>query len=480
MSGRAVAVCSEQGKDPVQDFSTNRQGSDLPGSRKQNFRFALPLRRSAPYKKQNFEECHLLKKVETGRHDEPLRILISGYRSHPYVGGQGVYIRHLSQALQDIGHKVDVISGPPYPQLDAGIGLIKLPSLDLFAEDNAFKALRLHNLRSWSDLAEWLSHNSGAFGEPYAFGRRLERYLRSHDNQYDVLHDNQTLAKGLLKIGKRMPVVATLHHPISIDLRTALESEKRWWMRALIRRWHHFLRMQARTARKLPFILTVSEASKQLALADFGGQAGQYTVAPNGIDQAIFHPDTQVKRDENLLVTTASADTPMKGLPVLIDAFAELAPNFPDLRLLVIGRLRKGPTSDRIAAHGLADRIEFRGPLEQSQIADLFCRCTMAISPSMFEGFGLPAAEAMGCGAPVIVSDGGALPEVVGDAGVVVPRGDAGALACAISRLMDYKEQRERLGRVAAERARRTFSWTVHAQAAVHLYRKAIHAHYPA
>lgn len=422
----------------------------------------------------------MLKKVENGDCEGPLRVLISGYRSHPFVGGQGVYIRQLSRALLSLGHEVDVISGPPYPNLDDGINLIKLPSLDLFAEDNAFKALRLHHLRSWSDLSEWLSHNSGAFGEPYAFGRRLEKYLRLHGHEYDVLHDNQTLAKGLLKINKTLPVVATLHHPISVDLRTALASEKRWWMRALIRRWHHFLDMQAKTARKLPHILTVSEASRQLALADFGGRPEQYTIAPNGIDQNIFHPDASVKREGNLLVTTASADTPMKGLPVLIDAFAELAPGYPDLKLLVIGRLRKGLTADRISAHGLQDRIEFRGPVEQSEIADLFRRCTLAISSSMFEGFGLPAAEAMGCGACVIVSNGGALPEVAGDAGVIVPKGNAPALAQAISSLLDNPSERDRLGAMAAIRARKTFSWESHARAATRLYRKAIHAHHPA
>lgn len=422
----------------------------------------------------------MLKKVETGGQEDPLRILISGYRSHPYVGGQGVYVRHLSRALQQLGHQVDVISGPPFPHLDPGIGLIKLPSLDLFAEDNAFKALRLHHLHSWSDLSEWLSHNSGAFGEPYAFGRRLAKFVRQNGREYDVLHDNQTLARGLLKINKSLPVVATLHHPISVDLRTALASEKRWWMRALIRRWHNFLRMQAKTARKLPHILTVSKASRDLALADFGGRLEQYAIAPNGIDQGIFFPDTKIQRDPNLLVTTASADTPMKGLPVLIDAFAQLVHRYPDLRLTVIGRLRKGPTSERITEHGLQDRIEFHGPLEMPQIADLFRKCTMAVSPSMFEGFGLPAAEAMGCGAPVIVSDGGALPEVAGDAGLVVPKGDPGALAEAIARLLDDPEERIRLGKAAALRARHAFSWTAHAQAAVELYRKAIHAHHPA
>jgi len=409
-----------------------------------------------------------------------LRILLSGYRSHPFVGGQGIYLRYLGQALIDLGHQVDVISGPPYPELDPRIGLIKLPSLDLFTEDNAFSALRWKHWRTWSDLSEWLSHNSGAFGEPYAFGRRLRKFIAVNGGNYDVLHDNQTLADSLLKIRKTLPVIATLHHPISIDLRLALQSEKRWWMRALIRRWHKFLAMQARTARKLPHILTVSEASKQAALRDFGGKPEQYHVVANGVDAQVFYPDEKIVREDNLLVATASADTPLKGLPVLVDAFAKLAASHPDLRLQIIGRLRDGPTKDTITKNKLQSRISFKSNLEQQEVANLFRQATIALSASLFEGFGLPAAEAMACGAPVIVSDGGALPEVAGNAGIIVPKGDSDALAVAIAELLANPAKRDQLGISAAKRAKQVFSWERHAMKSVELYRKAIHAHHTA
>ena len=420
----------------------------------------------------------MLKKNDSISGAKPLRILLSGYRSHPFVGGQGIYIRFLSAALLDLGHKVDVISGPPYPELDPRAGLIKLPSLDLFSKDNALAALRWRHWRTWSDLSEWLSHNSGAFGEPYAFGRRLRKFIKAHGHNYDVLHDNQTLADSLLDIKKTLPVIATLHHPISIDLRLALQSETRWWMRALIRRWHKFLTMQAKTARKLPFILTVSEASKNAALKDFGGRPEQYHVVPNGVDQKIFTHDPSIARQPNLLVATASADTPLKGLPVLIEAFAQLADTHPELQLKIIGRLREGPTSETIKRHGLQKRIIFQSNLEPAQIADLFRQATIALSASLFEGFGLPAAEAMACGAPVIVSDGGALPEVVADAGIIVPKGDAGAMARAIAKLLADPEQQKFLGEAAAHRAKTIFSWQRHAGAALDLYTKAIHAHH--
>jgi MMP alpha-(1->4)-mannosyltransferase len=409
--------------------------------------------------------------------DAPLRILLASYRSHPHVGGQGVYVRHLSKALLELGHSVDVASGPPYPELAPGIGLVKLPSLDLFAADNALSAIRSKHFSSWSDVSEWLAHNSGAFGEPYAFGRRLRRFVDHNPGRYDVIHDNQTLARALLKIRKTVPVVTTLHHPISIDLKLALQSEKRWWMRALIRRWHRFVRMQAKVARKLDPILTVSEASKGAAMRDFGVPSRAFHVIPNGVDQHVFKPDPDIRRDENMIVTTASADTPLKGLPVLIKAFALIAGDFPKLRLVVIGRLRNGPTKDAIAAAGLSDRIEFRGGIPQEEIATLFCQAAIMISPSLFEGFGMPAAEAMACATPVIVSTGGALPEVAGDAGLITPKGDAPALAEAIAGLLCDPAKRNAIGEASLVRAREVFSWPRHAKGAVALYRKALETH---
>ena len=111
----------------------------------------------------------------------PLRIALLGYRSNPYSGGQGVYIKYLSRALTALGHEVDVISGEPYPELDANVRLIKLPGLNLFEAPNHVTALRLRHLRSATDFFEWLSMLSGGFPEPYTFGRRVERWLRGRN-----------------------------------------------------------------------------------------------------------------------------------------------------------------------------------------------------------------------------------------------------------------------------------------------------------
>ena len=280
----------------------------------------------------------------------PLRVLVTGYRSHPHVGGQGVYIRELTTALAALGHKVSVASGPPWPELDDGIELIRLPSLDLFAEQNALLALRPRHLTSWADLSEWLAHNSGAFGELYAFGRRLDAFLARNADRFDVIHDNQTLSTPFERINHRIPVITTLHHPIAIDRDYAVAAADVWWKRLLTRRWYRFVGMQARTARRLPRMLAVSEAARDTHVAHYGVDPDKVRVAFNGLDHDIFCPDASVARETGLIVTTASADVPIKGLDVLIDAFARIAAARPQARLHIVGQLRDGPTRRQIEA----------------------------------------------------------------------------------------------------------------------------------
>jgi glycosyltransferase involved in cell wall biosynthesis len=404
----------------------------------------------------------------------PLRVLVTGYRSHPHVGGQGVYIRELTTALAALGHKVSVASGPPWPELDDGIELIRLPSLDLFAEQNALLALRPRHLTSWADLSEWLAHNSGAFGELYAFGRRLDAFLARNADRFDVIHDNQTLSTPFERINHRIPVITTLHHPIAIDRDYAVAAADVWWKRLLTRRWYRFVGMQARTARRLPRMLAVSEAARDTHVAHYGVDPDKVRVAFNGLDHQIFCPDASVARETGLIVTTASADVPIKGLDVLIDAFARIAAARPQARLHIVGQLRDGPTRRQIEAKGVAGRITTSHDLTRQEVAGLYRRAHIVACPARFEGFGFPAAEAMACGAAVVASAGGALPEVVGDAGLVSPVADAGAMAGNLARLLDDPEAAARLGQAAAIRARQAFNWSSHALAASRLYAEAL------
>ena len=390
-----------------------------------------------------------------------LNIALLGYRSNPYSGGQGIYLKHLAKALTDAGHSVDVISGEPYPELDAGINLIKLPGLNLFAEEKPFRALQWRHLLSATDLFEWLSFNSGGFPEPFTFGRRLLRYLRQTNKRYDIIHDNQCLAPALVALQrKHMTVVSTIHHPITHDLAIALAHEKNWSMRLLIKRWHLFLRMQIRVAKKLKHIVTVSENSKRDIGSDFGVDPARLTVVYNGVDSKTFAPRPNVPRQPMQLISTASADQPLKGTRYLIEAMALLSKEFPDLRLTFIGRPNPGgPTDQRLEATGLKSRIEFHHGIEADAIADLYARASIAVVPSEYEGFGFPAAEAMACEVAVVSTSGGALPEVVGDAGIIVPCKDAEALAAGIRKLLVNPELRDRLARQGRQRILQNFNW---------------------
>lgn len=392
-----------------------------------------------------------------------LRIAFLSYRSDPKVGGQGVYLAQACRALAERGHKVDVLSGPPYPELAPGVNLVKIPSLDLYAQPhNGHLALRWRHLKSWTDLAEYFGHLSGKFMEPYTFGRRVARYLRAHAADYDVVIDNQSLSFGLLEAEKLgLPVVGVIHHPIRRDLELALEAEPRPKIRWLIRRWYSFLSMQEKVAPKLSRVIVVSKSAGQDVARYLKIAPERMTAIPLGIDQEVFHPQPDLRRRERRILTTASADVPLKGLSFLLRAYASLLPAYPDLELVVIGKLKTdGPTARLLDELGLSDQVSFISGLSNNEVAEQYARATVCVTPSLYEGFGLPAAEAMCCASPVVVTDGGALPEVVGEAGVVVRRGDPDALATAIAQLLEDPAKRVALSEAARKRAREVFSWT--------------------
>ncbi|MCF8470425.1 MAG: glycosyltransferase family 4 protein, partial [Parvibaculum sp.] len=353
--------------------------------------------------------------------DRPLRILLPSYRSNPTTGGQGVYMRHVAKALVELGHHVDVISGPPYPVLDPRVKLIKLPSLDLYANPHPILSLRPWMFASPIDLFEWWSHATGGFSEPYTFGERMARYVRGTLDDYDVCHDNQTLCWGLLKMRDMgMPVVGTIHHPITMDRRIDIDAARTLKLKLLKRRWYSFLDMQIKVARQLDPLIVVSESTRRDVVREFGVDAAKTRLVLHGIDHLQFRPMPHVKRRDDLLVVCASADVPLKGLIFLIRAYAELLKARPDLKLKVIGRLREGNTSHELSELGIMDKVEFVTGLTDEDITTLYNEATIAISPSVYEGFGFPCGEAMSCGTPVIATNGGSLPEVVGDAGLVV------------------------------------------------------------
>ena len=391
----------------------------------------------------------------------PLRVALCGYRSNPFSGGQGVYIKYLSRALARQGHEVDVISGEPYPHLDDDVRLVPLPGLNLYAADNHITALRPRHLTSATDLFEWASMATGGFPEPYTFGRRLSAFFAANPDRYDVIHDNQCLATGLLDIQARgLPLTSTIHHPITWDRDIALAHAKTAVERLSIRRWHYFLNMQMRVAHQLRHIVTVSESARRDIADAFAIPPSRITVVPNGIDTEEFRPLADVQRNPCQIITTASADQPLKGTQHLIPAVAELVRTFPDLKLVFIGRPKPGgKTEALIERANLEQHIEVHTGISNEALVELYARSTVAVVPSEYEGFGLPAGEAMACGVPVVSTDGGALPEVVGDAGVVVPAKSPEALAAAIGDLLQNEPRRHALAAAGRARVCEQFSW---------------------
>lgn len=408
-----------------------------------------------------------------------LRIALLGYRSHPHVGGQGIYLHYLSKALVELGHSVDVISGPPYPELDPRVSLIKLPSLDLYAHPNPTRALTLKHFLSLADFYEWWSKLSGAFGEPYCFGRRLNRYFKKHQPHYDIVHDNQSLCYGLLDLqGRGINVVATVHHPITQDrdlaLAAATEKSQRW----LINRWYSFLGMQKNVVQKLNHVITVSHQSRRDIAQAFDRPTEIIHIIPNGVDTNVFKPLSTVARIPFRLITTASSDQPLKGLSVLLRAIATVRSEFPALQLIVIGKLKdNGDTQKELQALNLQGIVKFKSGISNDELVEQYAQASIAVVPSLYEGFGLPAAEAMACGVPLICSDGGALPEVVGDAARLVRAGEPDDLAQALAELLTNTPIRERLSEKGRAHILQQLSWDCVGKKMEHFYYQVLRIH---
>lgn len=404
-----------------------------------------------------------------------MRICLLSYRGNPHSGGQGVYIRHLSHALCELGHQVDVLSGQPYPILENGARLHKLPSLDLYNPEALFRTPTLKELCNPINMLEWIGISTMGFTEPLSFGIRAYQRLRSH-NTYDIVHDNQCLSYGIWAIARRMPTLATIHHPVTVDRDLAVRSEKALWRKTKHLRWYSFINMQKRVVPTLKRIITVSEHARKDISREFKIPANRFTVVPNGIDTRIFYPLPGIQREPFRLIVTNSSDIALKGLHILLRAIAELVPTHPKIKLIVVGMpKKKSPIHQLIRDLQLAKRVHFTGRIPQDEYLLNYARAWAAVVPSLYEGFGLPAGEAMACGVPVISTTGGALPEVVGDAGLLVPPGDHQALANAIAKVCDNPQLAQSLSNTGYKRVMTHFTWRAAAQKTVDAYQRTIH-----
>jgi glycosyltransferase involved in cell wall biosynthesis len=428
------------------------------------------------------------------RPGDPLRVAFFVYRGNPHCGGQGVYSRHLTRELANLGHDVTVFAAQPYPVVDDPVRFEPVPSLDLYRRENPFRTPWPHELRSLVDLQEVAIMSAAGYPEPYTFSRRVWQLLRDRRPEFDLVHDNQCLGTGLLGfLRDGWPFVHTLHHPITVDRDLDIAHTTNPLRKATLRRWYGFLGMQMRVARRLPRHLTVSQNSRTDIIAQMGVDPSTLHIVSVGVDQEQFRPMPHVARVPGRLMTTASADVPLKGLSYLIEALAKVRTERPDAHLVVIGRPRhKSAVPQQLARLGLENAVEFVSGVTDERIVELYAEAELAVVPSLYEGFSLPAVEAMACGVPLVATTGGALPEVVGvragavadrrggggvsaqmhvgESALVVPPKDPSALANAIVRALDDPQLRDRLGEGGRRRVLDRFTWRRTAQGTAEHY----------
>ncbi len=405
-----------------------------------------------------------------------MRIALLSYRSKPHCGGQGVYVRHLSRELVRLGHDVEVFSGQPYPELDEGVRLTEVPSLDLYREPDPFRVPHLREFRDLIDVEEFLTMCTAGFPEPKTFSSRLARLMKERAGDFDIAHDNQVLGTGILELETLgLPVIATIHHPITMDRQIDLQTAPTFRKRLSLRRWYGFLRMQGKVAKRLRKVLTPSDSSRRDIARDFGVDPARMQTILLGVDDVFVPPSAP--RVPGRILAMASADAPMKGIATLLEAFAKLSVE-RDVSLVLVTRPEPGGRTERLIDElGIADRVSFVSGVSDEELVEVMGSAELACVPSLYEGFSLPTAELMACATPLVVSRAGAIPEVVGEDGIcadLVTPGDVGELTAAIAALLDDPARRTTMGAAGRARVQEMFSWRAVAEATAAAYEETI------
>jgi glycosyltransferase involved in cell wall biosynthesis len=391
-----------------------------------------------------------------------------------------VYIRHLSRELVALGHSVEVFSGQPYPDLDEGVTLTKVPSLDLYREPDPFRTPKPSEIRDLIDVEEVLTMWTAGFPEPKTFSKRVARLLRERLGEFDIVHDNQVLGYGMLDIAEMgFPLITSIHHPITFDRRIDIEAAPTLRKKLTLRRWYGFLRMQGKVARAVGKVLTVSESSRRDIITDFGVDPANLQVIPLGVDE-VFRPPSK-PRVPGRIVAMASADAPMKGIATLLESFAKLRTE-RDVELVLVTKPTPGGRTEKLIDRlGIAEHVSFVNGISDSELVEVMGSAELACVPSLYEGFSLPTAELMACETPLVVSRAGAIPEVVGPDGEcadLVTPGDVGELERAIAAMLDDPVRRARMGAAGRRRVLEKFSWHAVAEATAAAYDDVIARHH--
>ncbi len=409
-----------------------------------------------------------------------MKICLLTYRGNMYCGGQGIYVYYLAKALNTLGHEVHVMSGPPYPSVPDGVRLHKIDGLNLYETDGLSSLKNPLQLFQPLNFYEVVATHLGMFPEICTFSMRAYMRLRSLVSQerFDVIHDNQTLGYGMLMArGLGIPVVATIHHPIFIDMKADLAQAKRLWSKFRRTMFYSFLIMQHFVAKRMDRVITVSQISAKDTMRVLKLPEYKVRVVPNGIDINVFKNSNHTPKEPNSIVMVGNTEDRKKGVVFLLKAIKLLQENV-DVKLSIVDRhgdyTKYAPKL--VAEHGLGDRVTFTGRLSVDELVKRYSVSEIAVTASVYEGFGLPCAEAMSCGTPVIATRAGALPEIVGSdgAGILVPPEDPVALSEAIKRLFGDESLRQRMGKAARKRIEESFSWEVAARKTLKVYEEVV------
>jgi glycosyltransferase involved in cell wall biosynthesis len=394
---------------------------------------------------------------------QKLNIAILSYRSAKFGGGQGVYIKDISFALSLMGHNVDVISGPPYPDLHDGVKLIKLPGLDLFETfsfKDRFKKFKKKKSKNFDDYYEFFTTLVGGFPELKTFGSRANNYLINNNN-YDVIIDNQSISYGLLEIQKRFPLIEIIHHPITFDFKFELAASKKIKYKISRYLWYSFLKMQKQVAPKIQNIISPSRSSKKGIIEEFNCKKDNITVINNGLDTEEFSPIEGSVRDQNRLITTASADVPLKGLDYSLKALKILKKDNPNIHLMVIGSYKKGGHTERLIKElNIKDNVFFKEHISKEEIRKLYSTSSVALVTSLYEGFGYPVIEAMSCEVPLIATNVASIPELVGKYGILIDPKDENQLSRKIKNVLSNYDEYKKTAIQGRQHIIKTFNWT--------------------
>ena len=384
------------------------------------------------------------------------------YRSAPFGGGQGIYVYELSKALNNIGHNVDVISGPPYPELIADIELIKLPGLNLFSTFKFRERLKIFFHTKNKSLDDWYEFSStlmGGFPELQTFGNRANMFLS--DKHYDAVIDNQSISFGMIDIQKSKPLIEIMHHPISKDYFYDLKFARGLVQRLSKMRWFSFLKMQKKVAKQIKVVVTPSLNSKQDIHHDFKVPMQNIQVIPNGIDFNTFCLLPNIVPRANGVITTASADVPLKGLDFSLHAIARLKSEYPDINLTVIGSPRaEGHTERLIRKLKLEEQISFKTNLTKEEITHEYAKSSVAVVSSLYEGFGFPVGEAMACATPLVATNVASIPEITGSFAQLIPAEDSEAIYQGIKNIFQSPQKYKIQAELGREHIIENFNWT--------------------